>query len=126
MRPDWLPENAYADLEQRALVVLAQADLPSLPPLVALCASAEWLFDELVRRGHTREEAALVCRYHGQASFPDRDPWTVALVMLERTETGNLPASPETFTDALLTGAVTDLPPGGLRIACTTDHAKLN
>jgi len=74
-----------------------------------------WLYDELLAAGATEDGARDVATAHGQMCV-GRDPWAVAANVLAVWRAGRAPKPGAELAERLLTGDVSDLPPGGLRI----------
>jgi hypothetical protein len=81
-----------------------------------LLAAGEWLGGELARRGETPARVNDVCQAFGQACVGWREPWATAQALLKRWGDGRAPTAGPAWAEELLTGDVSDLPPGGLRI----------
>lgn len=87
-----------------------------LPVVMEMAIAGGWLFEELRGVGASEDEAAEVTVAHGQMCFPNRDPWAVAERVLADFKHGKIAKPGPELAERLLTGDVSDLPRGGLRI----------
>jgi hypothetical protein len=86
------------------------------PQLIEICIAGWWLFEQLERLGLGPEERKALSAAHGQMCVARRDPWLVAAVVIARWKAGRAPVPGPELAEELLTGDVSDLPPGGLRL----------
>jgi hypothetical protein len=93
--------------------------LAGIPTLLEVCIAGAWLFDRVQQEGGTPQEAERASEVLGQMCFPSRPPWMVAAKLLADFKGGTLAEPGEALAERLLTGDVSDLPPGGARL--TTD-----
>lgn len=120
MKPEHVSESDYERLMAKARASI-EADpevrfMAAVPQFVEVAASGNWLQEQVVAEGAADQEAQDLCFAHGQACFPRREPWATALAILQRWRDGRAPKPGASFGGELLSGDVSDLPKGGLRI----------
>jgi hypothetical protein len=124
MKPNWLDQKEYDRLREEGREACRKEKMPTIDKFVELAAAGQWLWDELKKLGIDDEKASSICFAHGQACFPAREPWETARVILEQAKAGNAPEGGAAYGDALLSGAVDGLPPGGMRIVKVADSPE--
>lgn len=122
-RPEFLTEEDYAKRRVDTCEVLAKSEaLPSFirndppPQVVEATMAGGWLIEQVKAAGAADQEASDLAFALGQACFPVRDPWKTAQVFLTQWNEGRAPKPGLDFADQLLTGDVSELPKGGMRI----------
>ncbi len=115
MKPSFLNDAEYARLCESGKAVLRKEHMPITEKLVDLCAAGDWLDDQLATLGADEKDREATCTSFGQACF-GREPWATAQSMLELWKQERAPKPGPEFAAQLLSGDVSDLPPGGVRI----------
>lgn len=117
-RPDFTPEK-LAEYEKAVDRAMEDPRIPSfmrtLPVMRDVVMSGVWLSDQLFNEGAPEKEVHDVTFAAGQMSV-GRDPWACSEKCLVLWREGRGPKPGPELGDRLLTGDVSDLPPGGLRL----------
>lgn len=118
-RPTSITPEALTRYEALARDAIHQ-EMPfalGIPQVLEMGIAGAWLHEQVLAAGGSEQEAEDASFATGQMCVGRRDPWLVADRVLALFKDGEAPKPGAELAERLLTGDVSDLPPGGLRIA---------
>jgi hypothetical protein len=114
-RPAFLTEDEHRAFVSEARRVVSCIGEPS-EKTVALVAAGIWLGHTVRAAGAEKKASEQLVQAYGQAVAPSREPWATAHAILARWRAGRAPQPGAEWAMELLTGDVSDLPAGGVRL----------